>query len=156
MPDYRALALQWEKFSAPQSIPNDESFPYETVTGWESQPDYAPPMLGRAFNPSTGIFTIPASGLYLIDAQVQFAANATGRRGLGIGGGLDMEIASPGAFVARLAIHETISTDNPGVAPGLAVPMVIAYQNSGAPLNLTFALLSIVFLPETIHEVPSF
>ena len=154
MPDLRPYSMQWEKFTTPQSLTDGA---VSTVTTWEAAPTFGAAFLTRGFNPTTGIYTIPARGTYQLLLVGTFAANATGRRGIGTGfsGILSDVPAVAGGLAQRVTEAILIDTDNAGVTVGLGLAGMQALQNSGGPLNLTFAMIQIVYWPETIHELPT-
>ena len=70
--DTRVVALAAFK-STTQSVPNNT---HTVVTGY----DVAEVDTHAAFNPTTGVYTVPLPGKYKVDATVAFESNATGYR----------------------------------------------------------------------------
>lgn len=91
--------------------------------------------------------TIPSTGMLILNGYAQFAANATGRRGLTlyVNGGQDAisYVASPssGVAVVRLSTVFRINTAN-------TVLLLKATQNSGGTLALNSAYLDGYFIPD--------
>lgn len=109
---------------------------YQRITGWTESYDTA-----AAFDPTTGFFTVPSTGLYAITAGLQFAANATGRRILIVEKGT----AAPGTNtpLTRAEFPTAASPAQPGAAVACEVQLTagdqvaaVAYQSSGGTLAI--------------------
>ena len=90
---------------------------------------------------NTELFTAPAAGLYLVTAGVEFAANATGQRVIGL--------RKNGTPASGPNVKGRASNPNPGAGSNavlsFATPIklaasdtlqLIAFQNSGGALNI--------------------
>lgn len=96
------------------------------------------------FNPSTGIFVPKTTGKYTISVRYQWAANATGQRGIALenitaSGYIPLEAANAvGAGAATTGSPSATFNLNAGSQYRLA-----AFQTSGGDLNITIATYSI-------------
>ncbi len=144
--------IEWEKFSANQSVNNDASeFPGTTITNWETTPNI-PSFTGtmeNEFNPTTGIFTPAIGGWYSISYQVQFAANATGyrRAECSIVHAVSHQLSVGGSNPTRLSGSGLTYLDPPSNPNGrFFTAKLVVFQTSGGPLNVTYAAFHIVRL----------
>jgi hypothetical protein len=122
------ISLQVGKTTA-QSVANSS---FADITSWD-----APTVDDHlAFNASTGVYTVPSAGKYLVSATAAFASNSTGFR--------VTKIYQNGSTVRELSVA-AISNDG-----GAAVTAILncaagdlikigAFQNSGGALNTSTA-----------------
>jgi hypothetical protein len=125
--DTKAIVLIAQSTNA-QSIPNGSA---TVVTTWSELTDTA-----SAFNPTTGVFTAPQAGNYLVSAMIPFNANGSGVRNLEVrknGSGtyavLDRQngIASDGNYLKGTTIVNCAAGDTISIT---------ATQTSGGALSL--------------------
>ena len=125
-------ALEYGNTSG-QSIPNNSA---ATITGWTKVSD----RLNANFNASTGVFTAPASGAYLVTTKLAFSAAATG-----VGDQYSVTIIANGGIVDNgQYFAETAASIGRVVRASAVVNLVAgqtvsiqAFQNSGAAIALS-------------------
>jgi len=125
-------ALLYQNSSA-QSIPSSVA---TTLTGWTLFSD----RVGSNFNASTGVFTAPATGVYIVSGQINFAATAevvaTTYQLLAVGNGVTV---ASGSSTGDAAGTYNVQVQLPGVAVALAAGQTLvlqALQNSGGARSL--------------------
>lgn len=77
--------LSWMGISRPHGRATDGSFSHTSSNNWLSPSwdgDSISPNVGTGFATSTGYFTAPNTGFYLLGADATFASNATGARAI--------------------------------------------------------------------------
>lgn len=83
MNTYLSDDLSWLGISRPHGRVTDASFSHTSSGSWLTPSwDSISTNVGAGFATSTGYFTAPAAGFYLVGADATFAANATGARGI--------------------------------------------------------------------------
>lgn len=83
MNTYVSDDLSWMGIDRPHGRATDGSFSHTSSGNWLSPSwDSISTNVGSGFATSTGFFTAPNTGFYLLGADATFAANATGARGI--------------------------------------------------------------------------
>lgn len=121
--------------SSNQSIPNNST---TTITGYAAAgTNSACKDDSGIFNETTGVFTVPEDGWYIVQGGLEFAANNTGIRSIQIARASDGAIyavetdnAPSGSAVTRLTISRIYY-----LTAGVTVDLRV-YQNSGGSLNV--------------------
>jgi hypothetical protein len=147
-----SLALTSEGFSA--FISNASVSANATLTGWSTASPYFPSPSG-SFNASTGVYTVPATGRYLINANVNFSTTAaiTASLGSGVNPAFAVQRTSPTSTtlisalvpilnlnLTLLSIRSVLGSGNVNVVGEVALnagdELVLQYQASGLTLTL--------------------
>lgn len=131
--------LSWMGISRPHGRATDGSFSHTSSGNWLSPSwDSISTNVGSGFATSTGFFTAPAAGFYLVGADATFAANATGARGIMLSSSAD---GGGTVYAQNFSPSQSI-----GVAAAVTTGVQLAssgrvyvslFQGSGGTLTIT-------------------
>jgi len=117
-----------------ESIPSGSG---TTITGWTTKFD----RLGTNWNASTGTFTAPTSGIYVVNVGITFSATTAA-----IGNVFRVQVLGPGGAYYCLGTTQASTTTNTAYsasascavqANGGQTIVTQAYQNTGSPVTLS-------------------
>lgn len=139
MNTYVSDDLSWLGISRPHGRATDASFSHTSSGNWLSPSwDSISTNVGSGFSTSTGYFSPPNAGFYLLGADATYAANATGARGIMLssaasgGGTIYAQNFSPSQSIA---VASAVTT-GVQLSAGSAV-YVSLLQGSGGTLTCT-------------------
>ena len=139
MNTYISDDLSWMGISRPHGRVTDASFSHNSSGNWLTPSwDSISTNVGTGFATSTGYFTAPNTGFYLLGADATFASNATGARAIMLSSGAD----GSGTVYAQnfspsqsLAIASAVTT---GVQLAANARVYVSlFQGSGGTLTVT-------------------
>lgn len=139
MNTYISDDLSWMGISRPHGRVTDASFSHNSSGNWLTPSwDSISTNVGTGFATSTGYFTAPNAGFYLLGADGTFAADATGARAIMLSSGAD----GTGTVYAQnfspsqsLAIASAVTT---GVQLAANARVYVSlFQGSGGTLTVT-------------------
>lgn len=139
MNTYISDDLSWMGISRPHGRVTDASFSHNSTNNWLTPSwDSISTNVGTGFATSTGYFTAPNAGFYLLGADGTFASNATGARAIMLSSGAD----GTGTVYAQnfspsqsLAIASAVTT---GVQLAANARVYVSlFQGSGGTLTVT-------------------
>lgn len=139
MVTYVSDDLSWMGISRPHGRVTDASFSHNSSGNWLTPSwDSISTNVGTGFATSTGYFTAPNAGFYLLGADGTFASNATGARAIMLSSGAD----GSGTVYAQnfspsqsLAIASEVTT---GVQLAANARVYVSlFQGSGGTLTVT-------------------
>jgi len=139
MNTYVSDDLSWLGISRPHGRVTDVSFSHNSTNNWLTPSwDSISTNVGTGFATSTGYFTAPNTGFYLLGADATFASNATGARAIMLSSGAN----GTGTVYAQnfspsqsLAIASAVTT---GVQlTAFQTVYVSLFQASGGTLTIT-------------------
>ena len=139
MNTYISDDLSWMGISRPHGRVTDASFSHNSSGNWLTPSwDSISTNVGTGFATSTGYFTAPNAGFYLLGADGTFASNATGARAIMLSSGAD----GSGTVYAQnfspsqsLAIASAVMT---GVQLAANARVYVSlFQGSGGTLTVT-------------------
>ena len=139
MVTYVSDDLSWMGISRPHGRVTDASFSHNSSGNWLTPSwDSISTNVGTGFATSTGYFTAPNAGFYLLGADGTFASNATGARAIMLSSGAD----GSGTVYAQnfspsqsLAIASAVTT---GVQLAASARVYVSlFQGSGGTLTVT-------------------
>ena len=139
MNTYISDDLSWMGISRPHGRVTDASFSHNSSGNWLTPSwDSISTNVGTGFATSTGYFTAPNTGFYLLGADATFASNATGARAIMLSSGAD----GSGTVYAQnfspsqsMAIASSVTT---GVQLAANARVYVSlFQGSGGTLTVT-------------------
>ena len=139
MNTYVSDDLSWMGISRPHGRVTDASFSHTSSGNWLTPSwDSISTNVGSGFATSTGYFTAPNAGFYMVGADATFASNATGARGIMLSSGADgtgTVYAQNFAPSQSVAVAAAVTT---GVQlAGSGRVYVSLFQGSGGTLTVT-------------------